>query len=197
MALPTLQTPTIGHAWPDQGQWTYSDWLRLPNDGFRYEIIDGELFVSPSLTIDHQNAASELLAVMRTYARRENLGLVLTAPVGVQLPNQEVVIQPDVLFVGRERLAIVHDDLIVGAPDLVVEILSPSNWVYDRTRKQKTYEQAGVREYWIVDYRARTVDVLVLEGHEFVQRGQYREGDVAPSEALPGFAIPVADIFAR
>ena len=197
MALQTIQTPTPEHSWPEQGQWTYSDWLRLPNEGFRYEIIDGELFVSPSPTVDHQNAASELVAAMRTYARRKKLGLVLTAPIGVQLPNQEAVVQPDVLFVARERLSIVHDDLIAGAPDLVVEVLSPSNWVYDRGRKQKTYQQAGVREYWIVDYRARTVDVLVLEGREYVQRGQYSEGDTAPSEALPGFAIPVADIFAR
>ena len=197
MALPTIQMPITEHSWPEQGQWTYSDWLRLPNDGFRYEIIAGELFVSPSPTIDHQNAASELVAAMRTYARREKLGLVLTAPVGVLLPGQDTIVQPDVLFVSKARLEIVSSDIIDGTPDLVVEVLSPSNWVYDRGRKQKTYEQAGVREYWIVDYRARTVDVLVLEGREFVQRGQYREGDAAPSEALPGFAIAVADIFTR
>lgn len=195
MALPTVQTPAT--AWPEQGNWSYADWLRLPDDGYLYELIEGELFVSPSPSIDHQNAVSALLTEMRTYARGQNLGLVLTAPIGVQLPDHAVVVQPDVLFVGRERLDIVGDDVITGAPDLVVEVLSPSNWVYDRTRKQKAYEQAGVREYWIVDYRARTVDVLVLEGREFVQRGQYHEGDSAPSEALPGFAIPVADIFAR
>ena len=197
MALPTIQMPITEHSWPEQGQWTYSDWLRLPNDGFRYEIIAGELFVSPSPTIDHQNAASELVAAMRTYARREDLGLVLTAPVGVLLPGQDTIVQPDVLFVSKARLEIVRDDVIADAPDLVVEILSPSNWVYDRTRKQEAYLRAGVREYRIVDYRARTVDVLVLDGGEYVQRGQYREGDLAPSEALPGFAIPVADIFAR
>lgn len=197
MALPTVQAPTTQHAWPEQGQWSYHDWRSLPDDGFCYEIIDGELFVSPSPSIEHQNAVSALLTEMRYYARSKNLGLVLTAPIGVQLPEHAVIVQPDVLFIGRERLDIVGDDLIVGAPDLVVEVLSPSNWVFDRTRKQKAYEQAGVREYWIVDYRARTVDVLVLEGHEYVQRGQYRQGDAAPSEALPGFTIPVADIFAR
>lgn len=197
MALPTVQAPTTARPWPEQGQWSFDDWLRLPDDGFRYEIIDGELFVSPSPSIEHQNAVSALLTEMRYYARSQNLGLVLTAPIGVQLPEHTVVVQPDVLYVSRERLDIVGDDIIAGAPDLVVEVLSPSNWVFDRTRKQKAYEQAGVREYWIVDYRARTVDVLVLEGREYVQRGQYREGDLAPSEALPGFTIPVADIFAR
>ena len=197
MAVPTIQAPTTARSWPEQGQWTYADWLRLPDDGFRYELIEGELFVSPSPSIEHQNAVSALLTEMRYYARGKNLGLVLTAPIGVQLPDHAVVVQPDVLFVSRDRLDIVADDMITGAPDLVVEVLSPSNWVFDRTRKQQAYEQAGVREYWIVDYRARTVDVLVLEGREYVQRGQYRQGDSAPSEALPGFAIPVADIFTR
>ena len=134
---------------------------------------------------------------MYQHAKEKELGLVLTAPIGVRLAEKEAIVQPDLLFIRRERLQIVKDDVIDGPPDLVVEILSPSNWVFDRTRKQRAYEQAGVREYWIVDYRARTVDVLVREGHEFVQRGQYHEGDIAPSEALPGFAIPVADIFAR
>ncbi len=197
MVLPTIQAPTPVRPWPEQGQWTYDDWLRLPDDTYRYEIIEGELFVSPPPSIQHQIAVSSLLSTMYLYAKENDLGLVLTAPIGVRLPGKEIIVQPDLLFIGRERLELVKDDVIDGAPDLVVEILSPSNWVFDRTRKQKAYEQAGVREYWIVDYRARTVDVLVLEGREYVQRGQYSEGDVAPSEALPGFAIPVADIFAR
>lgn len=82
-------------------------------------------------------------------------------------------------------------------PDLVVEVLSPSNWVYDRSHKQEAYLQAGVKEYWIVDYRARTVDVLVLEDDEYVQRGQYGEGSKVASEALTGFSIAVSEIFAR
>ena len=197
MALPTVQEPTTARFWPEQGQWTYADWLRLPDDGFRYELIEGELFVSPPPSIQHQIAVSSLLSAMYQHAKEKELGLVLTAPIGVRLAEKEAIVQPDLLFIRRERLQIVKDDVIDGPPDLVVEILSPSNWVFDRTRKQRAYEQAGVREYWIVDYRARTVDVLVREGHEFVQRGQYHEGDIAPSEALPGFAIPVADIFAR
>jgi len=197
MAVPTIQAPTTVRSWPEQGQWTYADWLGLPDDGFRYELIEGELFVSPSPSVQHQIAISSLLSAVYQHAKEADLGLVLTAPIGVRLPEEETIVQPDLLFISRERLDLVKDNVIDGAPDLVVEILSPSNWVFDRTRKQKAYEQAGVREYWIVDYRARTVDVLVLEGREYVQRGQYSEGDVAPSEALPGFAIPVADIFAR
>ena len=197
MAVPTIQAPTTVRSWPEQGQWTYADWLGLPDDGFRYELIEGELFVSPSPSVQHQIAISSLLSAVYQHAKEADLGLVLTAPIGVRLPEEETIVQPDLLFISRERLDLVKDNVIDGAPDLVVEILSPSNWVFDRTRKQKAYEQAGVGEYWIVDYRARTVDVLVLDGGEYVQRGQYREGDLATSEALPGFAIPVADIFDR
>ena len=123
--------------------------------------------------------------------------LVLTSPISVRLPLRDSIVQPDILFVRRERIAIVKDDVIDGAPDLVVEILSPSNWVYDRSHKQEAYLQAGVREYWIVDYRARTVDVLVLEDDEYVQRGQYGDGSMVASETLTGFSIAVAEIFAR
>ena len=195
MALPTIGRQETSVTWPEQGRWTYDDWLRLPGDEFRYEIVEGELHVSPSPSYEHQNAIAELLTQMRQYARRHNLGAVVTAPMGVRLPERDTAVQPDILFVARDRLAIIRDDIIDGAPDLVVEVLSPSNWIYDRTRKQKAYERAGVREYWIVDYRARTVDVLALEGGEFVQRGQYHDGDTVPSEVLPGLSISVADIF--
>jgi Uma2 family endonuclease len=198
MATPTIEKQgALRAVWPEQGQWTFGDWLRLPDDSFRYEIIEGELYVSPPPSTNHQVAVSSLLAAMHYYANRGGLGLVLTAPIGVRLPDRETTVQPDVLFISRDRQDIVKDDVIDGAPDLVVEILSPSNWVYDRSRKQEAYQQAGVREYWIVDYRARSVDVLVLEGNEYVQRGHYGEGDVAPSEVLAGFSIPVSDIFAR
>ena len=197
MATPTLVKQSTTTAWPEQGQWTYDDWLRLPTDTFRYEIIEGELFVSPSPGTNHQIAVSSLLAAMHYHARHNNLGLVLTSPISVRLPLRDSIVQPDILFVRRERIAIVKDDVIDGAPDLVVEILSPSNWVYDRSHKQEAYLQAGVREYRIVDYRARTVDVLVLEDDEYVQRGQYGDGSMVASETLTGFSIAVAEIFAR
>ena len=196
MTLPTVERQETA-TWPEEGRWTYDEWRRLPGDEFRYEIIEGELHVSPSPSFDHQNAVSELLAQMRRHARQENLGVVVTSPMSVRLAEQDAIVQPDILFVARDRLAIISDDIVDGAPDLVVEVLSPSNWIYDRTRKQKAYERAGVREYWIVDYRARTVDVLVLEGNEFVQRGQYGEQDVAPSEVLSSLTVAVADSFAR
>lgn len=195
MATPTVQQTVPPK--PPQGQWTYGDLLTLPDDGFRYEIIDGELQVSPPPSIAHQYAVSSLLAAMHMYSKQHDLGIVLTAPIGVQLADETTVVQPDILFVRRDRAAIIGDDVINGAPDLVVEVLSPSNWIYDRGRKQEAYRQAGVGEYWVVDYRARTVDVLVLEGSEYIQRGQYGATETAASETLTGFSILVGDIFAR
>lgn len=198
MATPTAERQkTTSSSWPEQGQWTFDDWLSLPDDEFRYEVIRGELFMSPPPTIEHQNAVSSLLAAMRLHARKNELGVVLTAPVGVRLHEQGVIVQPDILFVAKERESIIKNDYIEGAPDLVIEVLSPSNWMIDRGRKQETYRRTRVREYWIVDYRERFVDVLVLEGSEYVQRGHYVEGDSAHSEALKAFSMPVSEIFAR
>lgn len=198
MATPTVERQGAAPpVWPEQGQWTFDDWLRLPDDEFRYEVIEGELFVSPPPNITHQVAVSSILAAMYHYARTNELGMVLTAPIGVRLPQRETTVQPDVLFIRRGRLDIVKPDIVDGAPDLVVEVLSPSNWVYDRSGKLEAYKRAGVREYWIVDCRARTIDVLVLEAGEYVQRGRYAEGEIALSEVLTGFSLPVADAFAR
>lgn len=195
MTLPAIQQASV--AWPEQGRWTYEDWLTLPDDGFRYEVVEGELFMSPPPNLDHQNAVSGLIEYMRRHARLNDLGLVLTAPIAVRIPGSETTVQPDILFVSKARENILRTNFIDGAPDLVVEVLSPNNWVYDRGVKQEAYRRAGVREYWLVDYRARIVDVLVLEGEEYIQRGRYGEGETAPSEVLTGFAVAVADIFAR
>ena len=137
MALPTIERQETRVTWPEQGRWTYDDWLRLPGDEFRYEIVEGELHVSPSPSTGHQFVVTSLIAAMHAYARKHELGAILTAPVGVRLPEQDTAVQPDILFVARDRLNIIRDDIIDGAPDLVVEVLSPSNWIYDRTRKQK------------------------------------------------------------
>lgn len=184
-------------AWPpEQGQWTYEDWLRLPDDGFRYEVIDGVLLMAPPPRLDHQDASAELAARMRTYARENELGKVYAAPTGVRLPNQPVPVQPDILFIRQERQAIIGKDYIEGAPDLIVEILSPSNWLYDRKQKFEIYREAGVAEYWIVDHRAQTIEVFFLEDTAYTLVGKYGPGDAVRSTALAGFEVKVDDIFA-
>ncbi len=182
--------------WPEQGEWTYEDWLALPDDGARYEVIDGVLHVTPPPAPNHELASFDLARALGNFADAHGLGLVMTAPVGVHLPGQPVPVQPDILFVRAERVDIIGPKYIEGAPDLVVEVLSPSNWPYDRNEKLNAYQAAGIPEYWIVDYRARTVEVFVLEDGEYVLgEGIRHEGDRAASRVLAGFEVAVADVF--
>jgi len=188
--------PAPAEAWPEQGRWTYEDWLRLPDDGWRYEVLDGELHMTPPPSIEHQYRSIQLLNRMVNHANAHDLGIVLSAPIGVRLPSQPVPIEPDIVFVSAARRAIVDQQYIEGAPDLVVEILSPSNWPYDRNTKFKLYEAAGIPEYWIVDYRQRTVEVFILQdGAYTLEAGILREGDAARSRALVGFEVAVSDVF--
>jgi Uma2 family endonuclease len=187
-------TPLLTQEWPEPGQWTYDDWARLPSDGNKYEVINGVLYVTPAPAVAHQFTSGDLFYLMADHANDNDLGYVLAAPVDVLLPNQPVPLQPDILFLRKERKGIVGQQNVEGAPDLIVEILSPSNTSYDRQTKFAVYEDAGVPEYWIVDYRARTIEVFVLED-EYVLLGKWGMGETAISRALEGFQVPVSRIF--
>jgi Uma2 family endonuclease len=190
------EATAVGVAWPPpQGEWTYEDWCKLPADGYRYEVITGVLYVSPPPSIRHQRISIALVGHLLDFLKLQSLGEVLTAPVGVRLPNQPVPLQPDIVFVRTERLRIVGEAYVEGAPDLLVEILSPSNWLYDRREKMQAYQEAGVGEYWIVDPRALTIEVYALEQSVYVLTGQYGMGEVARSQVLPGFEVSVETIF--
>jgi Uma2 family endonuclease len=180
---------------PCQGEWTYEDWLNLPDDGWKYEIIDGVLYMSPPPLIDHQDVVSELLTAMRTQARRRNLGKVLTAPCGVRLPGQRVPVEPDIFFVKRERLRILKKRYVEGAPDLIVEVLSPSNANYDLETKFILYQNAGVQECWFVIPWERIVRIYNLRQGLYHLTGEYKAGDIAKSTVLTGFKIAVQTLF--
>lgn len=188
--------PKVKSEWPQQGEWTYEDWLRLPSDGHRYEILNGELYMTPPPTVRHQLASSNLSSALNSFVQQRNLGRVLYAPCGVDLPTQPVPVQPDIFFISHERREIIGEDYIEGAPDLVVEILSPSNWLYDRREKFQAYQKAGVPEYWIVDYRAHTIEIFFLEEGVYVLLGQYGSGEFAHSRVLEGFEVAVDEVFA-
>lgn len=191
----TNATPPAAQAWPpEQGQWTYEDWLRLPDDGFRYEVIDGVMYMSPPPSFRHQSTVTELARQMGNYVVEHKLGQVVVAPCGVRLPDQPVPVQPDIFFVKAERLHIVGEDYIEGTPDLVVEVLSPSNWLYDRREKFQAYQAARVAEYWIVDYRAKTIEVFVLEAGTYTLIGQFEVGQTVASRILAGFEIKVDEV---
>jgi Uma2 family endonuclease len=180
---------------PEQGQWTYKDWLQLPDDGYRYEVIDGVLYMTPLPSILHQRVSLQLIRKLAEFVEQHDLGEVLQAPVGVRLPNQPTPLLPDILFVRAERLDIIGDVYVEGAPDLVMEILSPGNWLYDCREKKQVYQQGGVAEYWIVDPRTETIQVYQLERGGYALLGQYGAGERVQSPGLPGFEVLVDDVF--
>ena len=174
---------------------TYDDLKQLPQDGKRYEIIDGEPIVSPAPSRLHEKLTVRLLLLIHAYLVRHNLGDdIYTAPVDVRLHPHRIV-QPDLVYVSPERRSILADPaLIEGAPDLIVEILSPSNRPYDLQVKYRVYAAAGVGEYWVADPEFETLSIFVLRD------GRY---ELEPSEAgwarsvlRPGLEVDVAALFA-
>ncbi len=180
-------------AWPQQGKWTYDDFRRLPEDGLRYEIIEGVLYMSPAPRTKHQKCLANLFFQLELYNQEHRAGLVLFAPVDVCF-SAFTTVEPDIIFVLQPRLAIVQEEKITGAPDLAVEVLSPSTAHVDRDKKSQVYAEGGVREYWIVDPEARMIEVYSLQGDVFVLMNIYGVGETVHSPILPGFAAAVADI---
>jgi Uma2 family endonuclease len=141
-------------------RYTYQDYLGIPEDtSRRYEIVGGELFMTPTPRFRHQEVVTSLASLLRALAREGKLGKVVAGPITVRL-HDELVLEPDIVFVRADRLHIVDPEGIIdGPPDLVVEVLSPSNRTYDRNLKRKHYLDNGVPELWIVDADERTVEV--------------------------------------
>ena len=180
---------------PVQGQWTYADYARLPDDGMRYEVIRGELFMSPAPRPLHQVVITLISYFLVEFLRVNRLGKSFVSPIDVVLPQQlGDPVQPDIVFITNERLSIVGELNIQGAPDLVMEVLSPSNPEYDRTLKYEIYAEAGVPEYWIVDPHERTIEVFALRDGGYEQLGRYGEGETARSELLDGFTAAIDEI---
>jgi Uma2 family endonuclease len=180
---------------PGQGRWTYNDYTKLPDDGKRYEIVDGVLYMAPSPNEWHQTATGRLFRYLATHIEDSGLGRVYIAPFDVQLAHNSVV-QPDVFVVLNANLHKITFSRIIGAPDLVVEVASPGSVGYDRNRKQKAYADASVPEYWIADPWSRTVEVLVLENGAYHSLGVFEGKATLPSQVVQGFTVPVERFFA-
>lgn len=185
-----------GQGWPAQGEWTYEDYLRLPEDGKRYEVIRGNLYVAPSPNYDHQYTVIQLAAQLLGFVQANGLGVVLTGPFDVILPEGIATpVEPDLLFIRKERQPRRGDANFKGTPDLVVEVLSPSNRHYDRRIKFAAYRDAGVQELWLVDPLARSVVIYGWRDGAFVEVGCGGIRDEVGSTLLPEFRLKLDSLF--
>ena len=153
--------------------------------------------MNPAPSTSHQDVSFSLAFEIGLFVREKNLGKVLTAPIDVRLGELANPVQPDILFVRRDRLDIIQERWIEGAPDLIVEILSPGNWIDDRRTKYRVYAQAGVREYWIVDPKKCEIEIFVLRDGDFEQIGHFGSTERVRSEVLSGFEIGVDEVCTR
>lgn len=172
---------------------TYQDYANTPDDE-RYELIDGELIMVPGPNMPHQDNQRDLGFYLVEFVKRNDLGKIYYSDTDVVLSDTEVV-KPDLLFVAKEREGIITFANIQGAPDLVVEILSPSTSRRDWIDKRELYARYGVKEYWIADPANKIVWRLTLKGGMLEIEQTYYEGDTIASSVLEGFSVAVNDIF--
>jgi Uma2 family endonuclease len=179
---------------PKQGHWTYEEYAALPDDGKRYEIMNGVLIVTPAPEPAHQSIAGLLTHYLIVAVQLKGLGRVYPSPIDVRLTSNKVV-QPDVAVLLNANLHKIGDKNVIGGPDLVVEIASPSTALYDRVSKSEAYEQAGVSEYWVVRTQEKAVEVLVLEDDGYQSLGVFSGKDTLPSRVAPGIADVAVEQF--
>jgi len=177
---------------PEQLKLTYDDYLNLPNDGKRHEIIDGEHYMPPAPQTRHQIVSMNLARILAIYIEENQIGQILYAPTDVLLSDTTIV-QPDILFIRKDREHIIKKNFIEGPPDLLIEIMSPGNEKLDRFTKMKHYAVFGVGEFWLIDYEARILEQYTLKGHFFERKGVFSE-DFSPS-LFPDLTIHLSQIF--
>ncbi len=174
-------------------KFTYEDYCLLPEDR-RYEVVDGELFLTPAPTLFHQAVKGRIKRLLDDFIEPRGLGFVFDAPTDVVLSPHDVV-QPDILVVLGDRRSILTEKFVAGAPDLVIEVLSPSTEERDRIAKAKRYATFGVREMWLVDPQAKSIEVRTNTGDGFLRHGPYAEGETIRSTVLAGLEFAVEPVF--
>jgi Uma2 family endonuclease len=176
---------------PAVRRWTYAEFARLPDDGNRYEVIAGELYMTPAPHHFHQEVVIRLSESLRPYVRAHGLGRVIVSPVDVLFADGDYL-SPDLVFIRRERRSILTDRGVEGPPDLVIEVVSPGGGSRDRVLKRQRYSNFGVPEYWVVDpglrqaevYRPDAEQVIVLKTLEW-----------HPKPDLPVLQINLVELF--
>jgi Uma2 family endonuclease len=183
----TMNTLTI------QKKYTYNDYL-LIEDEKRYEVMKGELIMVPAPFTIHQRISSKLNFIISKYVNEKNLGEVFYAPTDVVLA-EDIVVQPDILFISNKRLDIIKDAAIMGSPDLIIEIVSPSSASYDTIEKRDVYEKYGVKEYWLVFPQEKAVEVLAIEKGIYKEFCKARKTGIVKSNVIEGITVEIKEIF--
>lgn len=173
--------------------WTYHDYCALPADGKIYQIIKGVMYMVPAPIPNHQDLVGNIYSILRSHVQKNNLGKVYISPIDV-IFSQTSVVQPDVLYISKNRKAIIGEKAIFGAPDLIVEVVSPSTRKLDETTKKELYEFQGVIEYLIVYPDEKKVVHYVLEGGFYRLRGTFVSPEEIPLKTL-SMSLPLRDVF--
>jgi len=173
---------------------TFEEFRQFPVDGKRYELVRGEVRVTPAPATRHQAIVQNLAMSLGPHVIKNKLGEVYTAPLDVRL-SKDTALQPDLIFISDARAGIILENWIAGAPDLVVEVSSPSTATYDRATKLPIYAESGVSEYWLIDSQVKTVEVLKLEGKKYFVEATLAGDQILTSNLFPGWQLPLHDLF--
>ncbi len=175
---------------PESIRLTYHDYCALPEDGRRYEVLDGDLQVSPSPKPYHQAVVGRLFEKLAAHVRQRDLGFVFVAPLDVVLSESDIV-QPDIVYVARPNASIITGANIRGVPDLVVEVLSETNPELDTRDKRQVYARCGIPFYWLVDPWGRSLTELQRVGRDYAQVVRCEPGGRFVPRLFPELAIEV------
>lgn len=177
----------------EKKKYTYEDYLKIPDDK-RYELINGELLMTPSPIPKHQSVSIEIAFRIKDFTMTNDLGRVFYAPCDVYF-DEENVVQPDIFFISKNRLDIIGQKKIQGAPDIVIEILSENSVYRDMVQKKRLYARFGVGEYWIVIPEEKEIEVYILKDSMYQLHVTYSKTDTLESPFLKGFKIELKGIF--
>ncbi len=181
-------------------RFTYEDYKSLPESmEKRYELLDGEIMMVPSPSTKHQFVSRNLEFILHAFVQAHGLGSVLYAPIDVVLGEGEAreVVQPDIIFISRTREPIIAEPEVQGAPDLVIEVLSPGTERRDRGYKRHLYGRHGVAEYWIADPETQVIEVFRAQGAAFECVQRCARDDSLESTLFPGLRVNLGEVFQR
>lgn len=174
---------------------TYQDYLLIPDDGQRHEIIGGEHYMTPAPTVVHQRLLGNLYSTLRQHAKQHRLGEVFFAPVDVLLSPRDIV-QPDLIFIATAGQARITDKNVLGAPDLAVEVISESSRRLDKKIKRRLYDEYGVIEYWLADPELKIIEIYRRDTeNRLIKTGEHEDSGTFTSPLFPGLQINLSELW--